>query len=258
MCELEKLLFGFVCCYRVCAIFLMNSWREPIYDDGRYLENNPSWHLEDSPFKAKYISQLLRRNGVAPRSLAEVGCGIGEILALLCEQLGEDCVGRGFDISSVAIETARSRKRLERVSFADVSVEEISERFDVAIAADVFEHIPDYMRFLKDLKGVADFKVLHIPLDVHVSSVVRGSVSSAYGSVGHLHYFTEDSALTVLRHCGYEIVDSMLTPGAIELAKFHPSWKRSLGNVPRRFVGLLSQRLASRLFGGYSLLVLAK
>jgi hypothetical protein len=39
--------------------------REPvmanIYQDGTYLENNSSWHEEDSPFKAGQIKRIIEK-----------------------------------------------------------------------------------------------------------------------------------------------------------------------------------------------------
>lgn len=35
---------------------------EVIYTDGSYLANNPSWHEEDSPWKARQIIRLLEAN----------------------------------------------------------------------------------------------------------------------------------------------------------------------------------------------------
>jgi hypothetical protein len=34
------------------------------YKDGTYLKDNPTWHEEDAPFKAKYIKQIMEKNGL--------------------------------------------------------------------------------------------------------------------------------------------------------------------------------------------------
>jgi len=49
-------------------------------EKGNYLENNPTWHIEDSPWKAKQIFKMLNKNSINPKSIAEIGCGAGEIL----------------------------------------------------------------------------------------------------------------------------------------------------------------------------------
>ncbi len=33
-----------------------------IYEDGKYLDNNPLWHEEDSPWKAKWIRGIIEKN----------------------------------------------------------------------------------------------------------------------------------------------------------------------------------------------------
>jgi hypothetical protein len=30
-----------------------------IYRDGRYLQSNPSWHIEESPFKVRQIKRMI-------------------------------------------------------------------------------------------------------------------------------------------------------------------------------------------------------
>ena len=44
-----------------------------IYTDGEYLEKNPTWHVEESSFKAKYILELLKRNNLSPRTICDAG-----------------------------------------------------------------------------------------------------------------------------------------------------------------------------------------
>jgi hypothetical protein len=35
-----------------------------IYRDGTYLKNNETWHVEDSPWKAKHIATILQNNNI--------------------------------------------------------------------------------------------------------------------------------------------------------------------------------------------------
>ena len=43
-----------------------------IYGDGANLASNPSWHVEDLPWKARQIERILRQNSIAPSSIAEL------------------------------------------------------------------------------------------------------------------------------------------------------------------------------------------
>ncbi len=40
-----------------------------IYRDGSYLKNNPSWHIEESPFKVRQIQRMIRRQKLAPKTV---------------------------------------------------------------------------------------------------------------------------------------------------------------------------------------------
>ena len=37
-----------------------------IYSDGSYLESNPGWHAEDSPWKAQQVLRMLKQHDIHP------------------------------------------------------------------------------------------------------------------------------------------------------------------------------------------------
>lgn len=226
------------------------------YGDGTYLAANPTWDAEDSPWKAGQVRGILERNGVQPTTIAEVGCGAGGILAVLADNYKRSVL-RGFDIAPEAIRMAQ-RHHGERLSFHLDDPLRNNDRFDVLLALDVFEHVPDYLGFLRRCKEKALYKVFHIPLDMHVSAILRDVHMRQRERVGHLHYFTASSALAALRDTGHEIVDHCYTCGAIDLFWTHPSIKRAAANLPRWLVGRLNVDLSAKLLGGYSLLVLCR
>src|SRR5579863_7459919 len=95
-----------------------------IYSDGAYLAQNPNWHVEDSPWKARHIERILRQNAIAPRTIAEIGCGAGEILVQLQKAFpnSEFC---GFEVSPQAFALCRERERAHiRFHLKDVLEEE--------------------------------------------------------------------------------------------------------------------------------------
>ena len=57
-----------------------------MYADGEYLERNPLWHADESPFKVKQILRMLQKDSLHPQTICEVGCGAGEVLKLLQEK----------------------------------------------------------------------------------------------------------------------------------------------------------------------------
>ena len=69
---------------------------ETRYLDGTYLAHNPEWDCSDAPWKAARVAEILKRNGISPTSICDVGCGSGHILAELRGQF-PDARLYGFD-----------------------------------------------------------------------------------------------------------------------------------------------------------------
>ncbi|WKZ51259.1 MAG: class I SAM-dependent methyltransferase [Anaerolineales bacterium] len=228
-----------------------------MYQSGEYLEKNPRWHAADSPWKAAQILKMIRRQNLNPATVCEVGCGAGEILNRLHAELPATNFF-GYEVSPQAYEIC-SAKTKERLQFRLGDLLETEERFDLLLCIDVFEHVSDHLSFLERLRGRANRFIFHIPLDLSALSLLRPArlMKTRYG-VGHLHMFTAETALAVLKDTGYETLDSFFTAGGLELEKNQKRLRTVLANLPRRVLGKFSPRLAARILGGYSLLVFAK
>lgn len=228
-----------------------------IYRDGSYLESNPTWHEEDSPWKACKIAQLIARNDLNPSSICEIGCGAGEILHQLSTLLKGDITFFGYEISPQAFEMCRPKSSKNLNFYLKDLLEDNKAYFDIVMAIDVFEHVEDYFGFLSRLKRKGKYIIFNIPLDLSVQSVLRESpIIHQRRSVGHLHYFTKGTALATLEDTGYVILDHIYGDAALDLP--NRGWKSEMANVPRRLLSLLNKDLAVRVFGGYSLFVLTK
>lgn len=227
-----------------------------IYTDGTYLRNNPDWHADDSAWKANHIAAMLERHGIAPATVCEVGCGAGEILRSLSARLAPSTRFTGYEISPSAFALC-SQKSNERIAYRFGKLLETEERFELAMAIDVFEHVEDYFGFLRALRKHAEYKIFHIPLELSAQEVLRpGTLVRARRSVGHIHHFSKETALATLEDCGYEVIDHFHTSGRTELRGL--TWKARLLKWPRKAMFRVSPDIAARLLGGYSLLVLAR
>lgn len=124
------------------------------------------------------------------------------------------------------------------------------------MAIDVFKHVEDYFGFLRRLKKKANYKVFHIPLDLSVQAVLRMKpIMRQRLSVGHIHYFTKETALATLHDTGYEIIDYFYR-NASKLP--NRNWESKILRFPRKILFWINQDMAARLLGGFSLMVLAK
>ena len=227
-----------------------------IYSTGKYLEDNPGWHAGDSAWKAAQILKMMRKNDLQPETVCEVGCGAGEILSQLQAEL-PGALFHGYEISPQAYELCLRREK-EGLQFTRGDLLETKEKFDLLLCIDVFEHVPDYLGFLQRLRKHAGTFIFHIPLDLSLLSILRPArLEQVRYGVGHLHTFTCESALAVLKDTGYQVEDSFFTAGGMELAKNRKRVRTMLANLPRRVIGAVSQAMSARLLGGYSLRVLA-
>lgn len=228
-----------------------------IYRDGTYLERNPSWHVEESPFKVRQIRRMLERQRLTPKTICDVGCGVGAVLSELQQYLPADCVCWGYDVSPEAIASCASRAN-QTLSFAvhDIRGEKADHFFDLLLLLDVFEHVEDYIGLLRDIRRKARYKLLHIPLDLSVQAVARkNGLLRRRDDHAHLHYFTKEIALRTLTDVGYELVDYFYTPRCIELGD---RLVQKVVRTPRKMSFAISPDLTVRFLGGYSLMVLAE
>ena len=81
-----------------------------IYKDGTYLDKNPSWHEDDSLWKAKQIIRILSGNNIIPETICEIGCGAGEILRCLANKYNDKVVFSGYEISPQAYNICKSKE----------------------------------------------------------------------------------------------------------------------------------------------------
>lgn len=219
-----------------------------IYLSGEYLRNNPSWHAEGADWKFGHVMQLLQRNGLEPKSIVEVGTGAGEMLKLLAAEFPEARLS-GYDISPDAIRLA-APKTSARLSFHQGSPFGQSG-YDLALAMDVFEHVEDYLGFLREMTRLAPYQLYNIPLDLSVRYLIQQSlIMQGRAEVGHLHYFFKDSALASLEDSGHEVLDLIMhSPSLV---------RRDMKGAFRRWFFNRNPDLCVRLMGGFSMTVLCR
>lgn len=228
-----------------------------VYKDGTYLDNNPTWHEQDSSWKAKQVARILKGNNINPLTVCEVGCGAGEILNCLVVDYGVNVVFSGYEISPQAFERCKRKEKPNLHFFLQDLLAEKEAYFDVVMAMDVFEHVEDYFGFLRKLREKGKYKIFHIPLDLSVQSVLRSSpILKSRARIGHIHYFTKETALATLKDTGYDVIDSFYTRGSLEVP--NRGLKANLLRLPRKLLFSIHQDLTVRILGGFSLLVLAK
>ncbi|GLV55696.1 hypothetical protein KDH_25400 [Dictyobacter sp. S3.2.2.5] len=242
------------------------------YTNGEYLQKNPGWHIDAAQWKADSVLQMIRRNTLSPQSVCDIGCGAGEMLRILQQNLSEQCTLDGYDIAPQAIALAKQRET-PRLHFhlADFFQEPASTKYDLILLVDVLEHFENCFEVLRELKSRSRYKILQLPLDLSVNSIARNQLIDYRHATGHLHFFTKDIALEILRDSGYEVLDCFYSLQPLDatpwshgsnpkqdLVKALRMAKRGLFRLPGKLCYEINPDLAVRIFGGWRLVALVK
>lgn len=233
-----------------------------IYEDEKYLSENKTCHVEDSPWKATQILRLINGHNIklGTGTICEVGCGAGEILVQLSKQLPNDCTFVGYDISPQLQNMWREREN-DRIRFISQDFLTSKEFYDILMFIDVIEHIEDYIGFLRKIKDRGHYKIFNFPLEIFAMKALMGhKYLDSRAKYEHIHYFNKDICLSVLKELDFEIIDYFYAPGAIDLSSTSTSISTlsKMAKIPRILLSKFSTDLTAKLLGGYSLFVLAK
>ncbi len=139
----------------------------------------------------------------------EIGCGRGRTGELLASALG--CEVSGVELNPVVAGEARAR--LGRVWAGDFQTLEIDDRFDVVLALELYEHLPEAEAGLAKMRGLlrpGGRLVLSVP-NVGHHSVVGDLLAGRwdYLPIGllcytHYRFFTRRTLADWLRRSGFE------------------------------------------------------
>lgn len=236
----------------------MKESSNELYTSGRYLQNKPTWGVEDSEWKAEMIYKLYKKNGLSPKHITEAGCGAGAILEELSKKDSNLETLDGFDISPQAIAIAKQRENNKIKFYNEDYISLEYAHSNLLLVIDVLEHVDDYYNFLRKLHGKSDYFIFHIPLDLSCRTILKPHVLlQQRDSVGHIHYFSEEMVNWFLKDIGFEIIDWHYTKPFIDLNK--PSaFKTGIKKILRNISFAINKPLSVKLWGSYSMLILAK
>ncbi|MBI4062732.1 MAG: class I SAM-dependent methyltransferase [Elusimicrobia bacterium] len=98
--------------------------------------------------KAAYLSQFFDDLGSPPRSILEIGCGVGLLTETLAKVFHKGTTVVGYDPSAESIRLARTAIAGDNVSFFSKPDELTQRAFEAVVLANVLHHIPPSKRIL--------------------------------------------------------------------------------------------------------------
>ena len=169
------------------------------------------WRALGARSKADHVVTLCARAGLRPRTLVEIGCGDGALLAELAAR-GVAGVLDGFELSPPAAEIARGRgvaRRVEVFDGADVPAEDGA--YDLAVLSHVLEHVPEPMALLREAARVAPAVLVEVPLEDN-RSARREEKRAEAARIGHVQFFDRSAVHALVRVAGLTIAGELSDP----------------------------------------------
>lgn len=237
---------------------------EDKYISGDYIDHNPTWDVEHAPRKAKDLlsvinSRNLKNMFYKKNCVVEIGCGVGGVIYNFSQQLtNKNILNRpfGFDISPKAIDVAKS-KYGDSVDFRCTKTIDLKDDIAVILLIDVLEHVIEPSTLLQESKGISDYFLIRLPLDLSLWNISLKKIPQLKKELGHIHYFTYISALNLIKGNNMEVLDYTLTNNFNDKSNRETKVSKVMWPV-RLSTSFLSKRLNSLLWGGNSIVILAK
>jgi SAM-dependent methyltransferase len=167
------------------------------------------WRAIGARSKAQHVATLCERAGLSPRTVVEIGCGDGAVLAEIANWAE---IVDGFELAENAADRARRRNVARRVeTFDGEHVPAETQEYDLAILSHVLEHVPDPLPLLKDAARVAQHVLVEVPLEDN-RSARRPAKKRLSEEAGHLHAFNRAKVRELVREAGLEPRAEMTDP----------------------------------------------
>jgi ubiquinone/menaquinone biosynthesis C-methylase UbiE len=178
-----------------------------------YKSSDEAWRMLGASAKAKNIMEVC--NSIKPQSVLEVGAGDGSILHFL-DQANFSPAIYALEIADTGVELIKNRrlKSLKAVdSFDGYKIPYPDQHFDLVILAHVLEHVEHERILLRELKRVARYIVIEVPLDYRFGVDKR---MKHFLNYGHINMYTPTLIRFLLQTEGLEVVadKTSLTPTA--------------------------------------------
>ena len=191
------------------ARFYVEGYARPRADADRL----GAWRALGARAKADHVSELCRRGGVRPRSVVEVGCGDGALLAELAAR-GFAPELAGFELSEPAVELARARgipgaARIEAFDGSRLPAAEAT--WGLGILSHVLEHVPDPAALLAETARVSRAVVVEVPLEANLSAR-RAAKRRGAEEIGHLHSFDRAAVRAIADRAGLAVTRELSDP----------------------------------------------
>lgn len=228
--------------------------------DEEYIRKNPSLHKEDASIKFKEILPQIKKLKNL-KSFIDLGCGCGALTKLIYKYLNPK-LAVGLDLSSQMINTAKKTGKGKIVWYVgDVQTYVPKKKFDLAICADLIEHLQDDIKALKKISSFTKKLIVRVPLEDSIINKylkkfkISDELAKTEKKYGHIHHYNTKSFFT-------KVSKAKLKIDSYELFKINKkrSWwlNESYRRILNSFFCPLRKSTVIKLGGGFLVTTLSK
>ncbi|HKG07041.1 MAG TPA: class I SAM-dependent methyltransferase [Pedobacter sp.] len=182
-----------------------------------YTGSEAEWRMLGAKSKAKNLTEVCK--GIRPSKILEVGAGDGSILHYLSEwNFGDELYALEIAESGVSIIKNRNLPGVKEVkSFDGYTIPYADDSFDLIILAHVLEHVEHERLLLRELRRVARYIVIEVPLDYRFGVDKRMKHFLDYG---HINMYTPTLIRFLLQSEGMRVMADKTSLTPIDTVKF--------------------------------------
>ncbi len=149
---------------------------------------------------ARHSRRLMREmtGGLNPRSILDVGCGEGSLLAALAAAHPGAALA-GVEISENAVALAKRGLPGADVSALDVSTARLNKAFDLVVCADVVEHIAD------DQAALNNMAAMTASGGAVVVATLQGRMRRFEADIGHMRNYAKGELAAKMTAAGLTV-----------------------------------------------------
>jgi ubiquinone/menaquinone biosynthesis C-methylase UbiE len=194
-----------------------------LYETNEYLKNNPSLHIDDSPYKINIIIPLIDKFigqiNSSEINILDVGSGAGLILKGITDYIRSKYSMKVnkylLDLSPGMIDYQRNvNPDFQKALNEDVCLTTLSNKeIDLVLMIDVLEHIPEPKNALSEIKRISNYAIFKVPLEnssiFRVWDFIRRGMplKRSIEQFSHVNFYTRDELKRQLRGAGVIIYE---------------------------------------------------
>ncbi|KAB2947785.1 MAG: methyltransferase [Candidatus Methanoperedens nitroreducens] len=225
-----------------------------IFYENKYLQLNPSMHVEDIPKKFDRLMSVFNSDNKYKKVL-DIGCGSGVLINMMANELFPE-IAMGCDISLNILSQSKKLVPSNHYIRCDgLSLPFKNDTIDLVLITDLVEHVNQPDKLLYEVERVSKEMLIIIPIESGFFSDIAFKFMRLIGletnieRYGHIHRFKSNKCKNLIEKSGFNIVNSkiMKSCGSQMQRTIFGKLHSNLSSLIR----LVSKDIDQSLLGGY-------